>query len=78
VVDGTPYPVCDAAGYAPFGFDYRRCGGERLTVGFVKELLRMVWRDGIQFVTLDLEQSAKLLVSPRTVVADSIGFQRAE
>src|SRR3954465_11382553 len=78
VVDGTPYPVCDAAGYAPFGFGYRRCGGEQLTMEFVKELLRMVWRDGIEFVELDLAQPAKIPVSPRTVIDDNVGFQRTE
>ena len=78
VVDGTPYPVCDAAGYAPFGFGYRRCGGEHVTVEFVKEFLRTVWRDGIEFVRLDLEQPAKIPVSPRTVIDDNLGFQRAQ
>jgi hypothetical protein len=28
VVDGKPLPVCDYAGFAPFGFGYRRCPGE--------------------------------------------------
>jgi hypothetical protein len=78
VVDGTPYPVCDAAGYAPFGFGYRRCGGEQLTVELIKELLRTVWRGGLEFIKLDLEQSAKIPVSPRTVIDDNIGFQRAK
>jgi cytochrome P450 len=78
VVDGTPYPVCDAAGYAPFGFGYRRCGGEQLTVEFIKELLRTVWRGGLEFIRLDLEQPAKIPVSPRTVIDDNIGFQRAD
>ena len=32
VVEGTAYPVCDTAGYAPFGFGYRRCAGELFTV----------------------------------------------
>src|SRR5262245_59239320 len=25
IVDGKPLPVCDHAGFAPFGFGYRRC-----------------------------------------------------
>jgi hypothetical protein len=37
VIDGEAYPVCDDAGYAPFGFGYRRCPGEFLTVDFVKD-----------------------------------------
>lgn len=76
VVDGTAYPVCDTAGYAPFGFGYRRCAGEQITMEFLKELLRTVWRDGIEFITLDLEHPEKLPVSPRTVIDDNIGFRR--
>jgi hypothetical protein len=45
-IDGTPHPVVDTAGYAPFGFGYRRCAGEHITVEFIKELLRKVWREG--------------------------------
>lgn len=78
VVDGTAYPVCDTAGYAPFGFGYRRCAGEQLTTEFLKELLREVWREGIEFVTLALERPEKLPVSPRTVIDDNIGFRREE
>ena len=68
--------MCDTAGYAPFGFGYRRCGGELLTVEFIKELLRKVWSDGIEFVTLDLEQPEKMPVGPRTVIDDNIGFRQ--
>ncbi|MEL7227379.1 MAG: hypothetical protein AAGL17_21750, partial [Cyanobacteria bacterium J06576_12] len=32
VTEAQSYPVCDYAGYAPFGFGYRRCPGELLTV----------------------------------------------
>ena len=31
VADGKPLPVVDYAGFAPFGFGYRRCPGEQLT-----------------------------------------------
>jgi cytochrome P450 len=78
VVDGTAYPLCDTAGYAPFGFGYRRCAGEQLTTEFLKEFLRTVWRDGIEFVRLDLEHPEKLPVSPRNLIDDNIGFQRAK
>ena len=37
VVDGKSMPVCDYAGFAPFGFGYRRCPGEQL-VCFVRSL----------------------------------------
>jgi hypothetical protein len=39
VVEGTAYPVCDTAGYAPFGFGYRHCAAERITTEFTALLL---------------------------------------
>lgn len=78
MVDGTAYPLCDTAGYAPFGFGYRRCGGEQLTTEFLKEVLRMVWREQIEFVRLDLEHPEKLPVSPRTVIDDNLSFRQGE
>jgi cytochrome P450 len=78
VVHGTAYPVCDTAGYAPFGFGYRRCAGEQLTVEFIKEFLRTAWREGVDFVALNLDHPEKLPVSPRTLIDDNIGFQRAK
>jgi hypothetical protein len=45
VVDGAAHPVADTAGYAPFGFGYRRCPGELMTVEFMKEFLRRVWAE---------------------------------
>jgi hypothetical protein len=76
VVDGTAHPVCDTAGYAPFGFGYRRCPGEQFTVEVIKDLLRTVWRGGIEFVTLDLENPERLPVGPGTVIDDTIAFNR--
>ncbi|HYO31193.1 MAG TPA: hypothetical protein VER37_11530, partial [Thermomicrobiales bacterium] len=76
VVDGKAYPVCDTAGYAPFGFGYRRCPGEQLTTEFFKQLLRTVWRDGIEFVRLDIEEPKEVPVAPRLVVKDIMGFRR--
>ena len=32
IVDGKPLPVCDYAGFAPFGFGYRRCPAEQFTI----------------------------------------------
>jgi cytochrome P450 len=78
VVDDTAYPLCDAAGYAPFGFGYRRCAGEQVTVEFVKDLLRTIWREGVEIVRLDLERPEKLPVSPRTVIDDNIGFRQGK
>jgi cytochrome P450 len=77
VVDGKPYPICDTAGYAPFGFGYRRCAGEYLTVEFIKEFLRRVWNEKLSFVKLDLEAPGKVPVNPGTVLDDDIAFQKA-
>jgi cytochrome P450 len=74
VVDGKAYPICDKAGYAPFGFGYRRCAREMLTVAFVKAFLRSVWQRQIAFVKLDLANPEPLPVSPRTVIEDNIAF----
>jgi hypothetical protein len=76
-VDGIAYPVCDTAGYAPFGFGYRRCAGEQLTTEFVKDFLRMVWAHGIDFAGLNRAHAELLPVSPRTVIEDDICFRHS-
>src|SRR5262249_21771319 len=76
-IDGTPHPVVDTAGYAPFGFGYRRCAAEHLTTEFVKEFLRAAWEDGVSFFRLALEKPGKVPVNPRTVLDDDISFKRA-
>jgi cytochrome P450 len=75
-VEDKTYPLCDTAGYAPFGFGYRRCAGEFLTVGFFKDLLRKVWSKKIAFIRLKIDNPELLPVGPRTVVPDNIGFKR--
>jgi hypothetical protein len=50
VASGKPMPVCDYAGFAPFGFGYRRCAGEQLTIQVFEDFLRKVWKDKIEFV----------------------------
>lgn len=77
VTDGQVYPVCDYAGYAPFGFGYRRCPGEQFTIEFIKDFLRKVWSDGIEFKDLGLENPKQVPVGPAAVVDDNIGFTRA-
>jgi cytochrome P450 len=78
VIDGREYPICEAGGYAPFGFGYRRCAGEQLTVEFIKEGLRQAWKDKISFVKLDLKAPEILPVGPGTVINDDIGFKPAK
>jgi hypothetical protein len=78
VIDGEAYPVCDDAGYAPFGFGYRRCPGEFLTVDFVKDLLRKVWAEKIEFRRLNIADAKPLPVAPNMVVKDDIGFKKEQ
>lgn len=77
VIKGQPQPVCDDAGYAAFGFGYRRCAGEFLTLQAIKDFLRTVWNDRIAFVRLSSDGAEKLPVGPGSVVTDDIGFRRS-
>lgn len=74
VAGGKPLPVCDYAGFAPFGFGYRRCPGEQLTVQVFADFLRKVWSDKIGFVKLNISNAEKLPVGPTAVIADDLGF----
>lgn len=73
-VDEQPYPICDTAGYAPFGFGYRRCGGEYLTIGAIKLLLRRIHGAGLTIVDAKQAQPEKLPVGPRIVIDDNLTF----
>ncbi|NET16104.1 MAG: hypothetical protein F6K08_26400 [Okeania sp. SIO1H6] len=77
VTDNTTYPVIDYAGYAPFGFGYRRCPGELFTVYVIKEFLKKVWNGNIQFKVLDepSEGYENLPLGPGAVVPDKYGFE---
>src|SRR6476659_8099177 len=76
IVDGKPLPVCDYAGFAPFGFGYRRCPGEQLTIQVFEDFLRKVWKSGIQFHKLDIANPEPLPIGPTTVIGDNVGFSR--
>jgi cytochrome P450 len=76
-VDGQARPVADYAGFAPFGFGYRRCPGEQLTISVFEDFLRKVWKDKIEFVTLNLPNPGRVPVGPGAVITDDIGFRRA-
>jgi hypothetical protein len=76
VVDGKPLPVCDYAGFAPFGFGYRRCPGEQLTIMVMVDFLRKVWHDKIVFEKLNLPNPGKVPIGPNAVIEDDIGFSR--
>ncbi|MGB3484114.1 MAG: hypothetical protein WBB07_18095 [Mycobacterium sp.] len=76
VVDDRPLPVCDYAGFAPFGFGYRRCPGEQLTIMAFEDLLRLVWRDNLEFVKVAGADAEQLPIGPTTVIGDDLGFVR--
>jgi cytochrome P450 len=76
VVDGKPLPVCDYAGFAPFGFGYRRCPGEQLTIQVFEDFLRKVWKSKIEFQKLDIANPEPLPIGPTTVIGDNVGFVR--
>ncbi len=76
VADGQSIPVCDFAGFAPFGFSYRRCPGEQLTIQVFEDFLRKVWKEKIVFRKLSLEQPGRVPIGPNAVIDDNIGFSR--
>jgi hypothetical protein len=77
VADGVSHPVCDHAGFAPFGFGYRRCPGEQLTINVFEDFLRKVWRDKIVFHKLNRPNPGQVPIGPLTVIPDDFGFSRA-
>ena len=76
IVENNPLPVCDHAGFAPFGFGYRRCPGEQLTIQVFEDFLRKVWKKRIDFQKLDVANPEPLPIGPTTVIADNVGFTR--
>ena len=77
IVDGKSLPVCDYAGFAPFGFGYRRCPGEQLTINVFEDFLRKVWRDKIVFRKLNLSIAGEVPIGPNAVIVDDLGFYRS-
>jgi cytochrome P450 len=87
VADDRPLPVCDYAGFAPFGFGYRRCPGEQLTIMAFEDLIRKVSKERLQFVKVagtnpekvplgPSTQAGMVPIGPTTVINDDIGFIR--
>ncbi len=77
VIDDKPLPICDYAGFAPFGFGYRRCPGEQLTIQAFEDFLRKAWKDKLEFVRLDISNPEPMPIGPTTVIGDNMGFVRA-
>ncbi len=77
VVDGKPKPVCDYAGFAPFGFSYRRCPGEQLTIQVFEDFLRKISREKIVFRKLNLPNPGRVPIGPNAVILDDIGFSKS-
>jgi cytochrome P450 len=76
IVNDKPLPVCDYAGFAPFGFGYRRCPGEQLTIQVFEDFLRKVWKDRIAFEKFNIANPEMLPIGPTTVIGDNVGFTR--
>ncbi len=76
IVEGKPLPVCDYAGFASFGFGYRRCPGEQLTIQVFEDFLRKVWKNNIEFEKLNVAIAEPLPIGPSTVIGDNVGFTR--
>ena len=86
VAGDRPLPVCDYAGFAPFGFDYRRCPGEQLTIMAFEDLIRKVAKERLEFVKVVGVDAQKVSlgpstpemvpIGPTTVITDDIGFTR--
>ena len=77
VADGKPLPVCDYAGFAPFGFGYRRCPGEQLTIQVFEDFLRKVWRAKITLPRLEPAEPGRVPIGPNAVIDDNITFARS-
>lgn len=75
---GTVYsetdPVIDYAGYAPFGYGYRRCPGEQFTVEVIKDFLKIVHSRGINFEKLEIEEPEQVPLAPGALLDDVFGF----
>ena len=69
-------PVWAYAGCAPFGFGYRRCPGEQLTINVFEDFLRKAWEYKIEFVKLNIADPQPVPIGPTTVIADNVGFMR--
>jgi cytochrome P450 len=76
VVDDKPLPVCDYAGFVPFGMGYRRCPGEQLTIAVMSAFLRKVWIDKIEFSRLNLASPGRVPIGPASIIDDDIAFSR--
>ena len=84
--DNRPLPVCDYAGFAPFGFGYRRCPGEQLTIMAFEDFIRKTASERLEFVKLPGANPEKVPlgsstheavpIGPTTVINDDIGFTR--
>ncbi len=76
VAEGMALPVVDYAGFAPFGFGYRRCPGEQLTIEVFEDFLRKVWKDKIEFVRLNQPSPGQVPIGPTAVIDDDFAFTR--
>lgn len=74
VLDGQAMPVVDHAGFAPFGFGYRRCPGEQLSLCLMEDFLTGLVARNLIFVDLQLPAPAAVFAGPVHAVVDRYGF----
>jgi hypothetical protein len=75
VVDGKPLPLCDHAGFAPFGFGYRRCAGEQFIIDVFKDFFRKAWNEKMVFRKLKGAEPKQVVVGI-SILPDDIVFSR--
>jgi len=67
---------CAYAGFARFGFGYRRCPGKQWTIWVFEEFLRKISRDEIVSRKLNLTNPGQVPVGPNVVIREDLGFGR--
>lgn len=72
--EGVTCPVVDIAGYSLFGFGYRRCPGETLTINVFKTFLRHVCEHIIKFKQLNQPSLQSIAIAPGTFITDNIAM----
>jgi len=74
--EGKTCPMVETAGFSPFGFGYRRCPGEMLTVEVFKTILTEVNNYNVSFYELmPAEDAEKIAIAPGTILSDNLAMR---
>lgn len=74
--EGKACPMVETAGYSPFGFGYRRCPGELLTLDVFKTVLTKIHEYNVTFYQhSSAEDAEKIAIAPGTILADNIAMR---